>query len=252
VTSRVVTHDLYLANLKYLFHCLTGDVSGTVEAVVDCLAGLQNKQIRVKVVHSSVGNISEGDVQLAAACEGQVIGFNVKADKRIQAEAAKIGVPVKSYSIIYKLLEEVKDQLSDMLPPIITTQVVGEAALLQVFDINIKGRETRPVAGCRVTNGSIHKNSRVRVVRDKETIWEGRLECYLRESNIDVNFNFSKFYLFFFSRALGELSELRQVKKDITEAKKGLECGMSFEGFNAFKAGDVIQSVQTIETKQKL
>ncbi|KAG2236876.1 translation initiation factor IF-2 [Thamnidium elegans] len=199
-----------------------GDVSGTVEAVVDCLAGLQNKQIRVKVVHSGVGNISEGDVQLAAACEGRVIGFNVKADKRILAEAGKIGVPVKSYSVIYKLLEEVKDTLGDMLPPVVTTQVVGEAALLQVFDINTKGRETRPVAGCRVTNGSIHKNGRVRVVRDKETVWEG------------------------------ELSELRQVKKDITEAKKGLECGMSFEGFTDFKAGDIIQSVQTIETKQKL
>jgi translation initiation factor IF-2 len=158
---------------------LTGDVSGTVEAVVDCLAGLQNKQIRVKVIHSSVGNISEGDVQLAAACEGQVIGFNVKADKRIQAEAAKIGVPVKSYSIIYKLLEEVKDQLSDMLPPILSTQVTGEAALLQVFDINTKGRETKPVAGCRVTNGVIHKNSRVRIVRNKETIWEGKALNYL-------------------------------------------------------------------------
>ncbi|KAG2209890.1 hypothetical protein INT46_005171 [Mucor plumbeus] len=199
-----------------------GDVSGTVEAVVDCLAGLQNKQIRVKVIHSSVGNISEGDVQLAAACEGQVIGFNVKADKRIQAEAAKIGVPVKSYSIIYKLLEEVKDQLSDMLPPILSTQVTGEAALLQVFDINTKGRETKPVAGCRVTNGVIHKNSRVRIVRNKETIWEG------------------------------DLNALRQVKKDIQEAKKGLECGMSFEGFDDFKPGDIIQSVQTIETKQKL
>ncbi|KAI7888663.1 translation initiation factor IF-2 [Mucor mucedo] len=199
-----------------------GDVSGTVEAVVDCLAGLQNKQIRVKVVHSSVGNISEGDVQLASACEGQVIGFNVKADKRIMAEASKIGVQVKSYSIIYKLLEEVKDTLSDMLPPIVTTQVVGEAALLQVFDINTKGRETRPVAGCRVTNGSISKNGRVRIVRNKETVWEG------------------------------EISDLRQVKKEITEAKKGLECGMSFEGFTDFKAGDIIQSVQTIETKQKL
>lgn len=201
---------------------MTGDVSGTVEAVVDCLAGLQNKQIRVKVVHSGVGNISEGDVQLAAACEGRVIGFNVKADKRIMAEAGKIGVPVKSYSIIYKLLEEVKETLADMLPPIISTQVVGEAALLQVFEINTKGRETRPVAGCRVTNGSILKNGRVRIVRDKETVWEG------------------------------ELSELRQVKKDIVEAKKGLECGISFEGFTDFRAGDIIQSIQTVKTKQKL
>lgn len=167
VTSRVVA--------QVFTSSLTGDVSGTVEAVVDCLAGLQNKLIRVKVVHSGVGNISEGDVQLASACEGQVIGFNVKADKRILAEASKIGVPVKSYSVIYKLLEEVKDTLADMLPPIVTTQVVGEAALLQVFEINTKGRETRPVAGCRVTNGSIHKNTRVRVVRNKETVWEGRL-----------------------------------------------------------------------------
>ncbi|KAI8880485.1 translation initiation factor IF-2 [Backusella circina FSU 941] len=201
---------------------IKGDVSGTVEAVVDCLAGLQNKQIKVKVVQSSVGNISEGDIQLAAACEGQVIGFNVKADKKIQAEASRLNVPVKSYSVIYKLLEEVKDDLSNMLPPIISTQVVGEAAILQIFDINTKGRETRPVAGCRITNGAIQRNSKVRVVRNKETVWEG------------------------------ELSALRQVKKDISEAKKGLECGMSFEGFNDFQPGDVIQSIQTIETKQKL
>ncbi|CAO3587578.1 unnamed protein product [Absidia cylindrospora] len=199
-----------------------GDVSGTVEAVVDCLGGLQNKQIRVKVVHGGVGQISEGDVQLAAACEGQVIGFNVKADKKVLAEASRRGVNVKSYSVIYKLLEEVKDQLGDMLPAVITTQVIGEASVLQVFDISTKGRETKPVAGCRVTNGTISRNGKVRIVRDKNTIWEG------------------------------ELDALRQVKKDISEAKKGLECGMSFEGFDQFQAGDVIQHLQTIETKQKL
>ncbi|OAD69068.1 hypothetical protein PHYBLDRAFT_136168 [Phycomyces blakesleeanus NRRL 1555(-)] len=199
-----------------------GDVSGTVEAVVDCLNGLQNKLIKVKVVQSGVGNITEGDVLLAAACEGQVIGFNVKADKKIQAEASRHGVNVRSYSVIYKLLEEVKDQLSDMLPPIVTTQVVGEASILQVFDISTKGRETKPVAGCRVTNGAINRNGRVRIVRNKETIWEG------------------------------ELDQLRQVKKDIAEAKKGLECGMSFEGFKEFQAGDIIQCIQAIETKQRL
>ncbi|KAF7723290.1 hypothetical protein EC973_002136 [Apophysomyces ossiformis] len=199
-----------------------GDVSGTVEAVVDCLGGLQNKQIRVKVVQSGVGNITEGDVQLAVACEGHVIGFNVKADKKIKAEAARQGVQVRSYSVIYKLLEDVKEQLSDMLPPIVTTQVVGEASVLQLFDISVKGRETKTIAGCRVTNGSISRNGRVRIVRDKETIWEG------------------------------ELDTLRQVKKDIMEAKKGLECGMAFNGYSGFQPGDVIQSIQTIETKQKL
>ncbi|KAG0173060.1 hypothetical protein DFQ28_009980 [Apophysomyces sp. BC1034] len=199
-----------------------GDVSGTVEAVVDCLGGLQNKQIRVKVVQSGVGNITEGDVQLAAACEGHVIGFNVKADKKIKAEASRQGVEVRSYSVIYKLLEDVKEQLSDILPPIITTQVVGEASVLQLFDISVKGRETKAIAGCRVTNGTISRNGRVRVVRDKDTIWEG------------------------------ELDTLRQVKKDIMEAKKGLECGMAFDGYSGFQPGDLIQSIQTIETKQKL
>lgn len=103
-----------------------------------------------------------------------MIGFNVKADKKVLSEASRLGVPVKSYSIIYKLLEDVKDKLGDMLPPIITTQVVGEATILQVFDISIKGRETKPVAGCRVTNGSISRNGQVRIIRDKKTLWEGK------------------------------------------------------------------------------
>ncbi|KAI8069321.1 translation initiation factor IF-2 [Gongronella butleri] len=199
-----------------------GDVSGTVEAVVDSLAGLQNKQIRVKVVHSGVGQISDGDVQLAAACDGQVIGFNVKADKKVLGEASRAGVPVKSYSVIYKLLDDVKDTLGDMLPPIVTTQVLGEASVLQVFNISLKGKQTKPVAGCRVTNGMIARNGKVRIIRNKDTIWEGQLDA------------------------------LRQVKKEINEAKKGLECGISFDGFDDFHPGDVIQHIQTVETRQKL
>ncbi|ORY94366.1 translation initiation factor IF-2 [Syncephalastrum racemosum] len=199
-----------------------GDVSGTVEAVVQSLGMLQNKQIFVKIVHSGVGNISEGDVQLAAACQGHIIGFNVKADKKIQMEAQRQNVTVKSYSIIYKLLEDVKDQLSDMLPPIVTTQVTGEASILQVFDITLKGRDTRPVAGCRITNGVIRRNDRVRVLRDKLVVWEGSLEA------------------------------LRQVKKEISEAKKGLECGISFNGYLNFQTGDIIQGIELIETKQRL
>ncbi|KAJ2957298.1 hypothetical protein NQZ79_g6981 [Umbelopsis isabellina] len=199
-----------------------GDVSGTVEAVVDCLNGLQTPEVRVKVVSSGVGNISESDVQLAAASEGHIIGFNVKADKRIQQEASMNNVSIKSYNIIYKLLDDVKSNLCEMLPPIVTTQVNGEATIQQVFQITVKGRETKPVAGCRITNGTVSRNGRVRVVRNRETVWEGDLET------------------------------LKQVKKDISEAKKGLECGMSFEGFIDFKEGDVIQSIQTVETPRTL
>ena len=214
-------------------------MSGTVEAVVDCLGGLQNNQIRVNVVHSGVGNISESDVQLAAACDGQVIGFNVRADKKVQADANRSGVRIRSYAVIYKLLEEVKDELSAMLPPIISTHVVGEASILQTFDIAVRGRETRPVAGCRVTNGVIQRNGVVRLVRNKETMWEGK-----------------KFLVFSghagIKTLLGQLDELRQVKKEISEAKKGLECGMSFEGYDDFKVGDVIQCIETVETRQQL
>ncbi|KAI8581200.1 hypothetical protein K450DRAFT_233592 [Umbelopsis ramanniana AG] len=204
--------------VKELRAIIKGDVSGTVEAVVDCLNGLHTPEVRVKVVSSGVGNISESDIQLAAACEGHVIGFNVKADKRIQQQASISNVPVKSYNVIYKLLDDVKASLCDMLPPIISTQVNGEATVLQIFQITVKGRDTKPIAGCRITNGSVTRNGRVRVVRNKETIWEG------------------------------ELDTLKQVKKDISEAKKGLECGMAFEGFTDFKEGDIIQSIQTIET----
>jgi translation initiation factor IF-2 len=155
-----------------------GDVSGTVEAVVDCLNGLQTPEVRVKVVSSGVGNISESDVQLAAASEGHIIGFNVKADKRIQQEASMNNVSIKSYNIIYKLLDDVKSSLCDMLPPIITTQVNGEATIQQVFQITVKGRETKPIAGCRITNGTVSRNGRVRVVRNRETVWEGMSLLY--------------------------------------------------------------------------
>lgn len=208
------------------------------------LNSLQNKQIFVKVVHSGVGNISEGDIQLAAACQGHVIGFNVKADKKIQADAQRQNVTVRSYSIIYKLLEEVKDQLSDMLPPIVTTQVTGEASILQVFDITLKGRDTKPVAGCRITNGVIRRNDRVRVLRDKQIVWEGGLTIWSLRHIIDI-LPFQLLYL-------GALEALRQVKKEISEAKKGLECGISFDGYQHFQAGDVIQGIELIESKQRL
>ncbi|RUP45884.1 hypothetical protein BC936DRAFT_147621 [Jimgerdemannia flammicorona] len=191
-----------------------GDVSGTVGTVIDCLNGLCTPEIKVKVVGSGVGNITDGDVQLAAACEG----FNVKTDRKIQHDASVARVPIKSYDVIYKLLDDIKLTLGEMLPPIVTTQVNGEATVLQIFQINTQGRETKAVAGCRVTNGSMTKIGRVRIIRDHKQIWEGELET------------------------------LRQVKKDIMEAKKGLECGMSFNDFYDFKEGDVIQSVVTVTT----
>lgn len=176
INAGTIEQEVIDDKVKELRAIVKGDVSGTVEAVVDCLNGLQTPEVRVKVVTSGVGNISESDVQLAAACEGHIIGFNVKADKRIQQQASMNNVPVKSYNIIYKLLDDVKASLCDMLPPIITTQVNGEATVLQVFQITVKGRETKPIAGCRITNGSVTRNGRVRVIRNRETVWEGKID----------------------------------------------------------------------------
>lgn len=105
--------------------------------------------------------------------QGTVIGFNVRVDKKVQHDAHLANVPIKSYNIIYKLLDDVKLTLGGLLPPIVTTQVKGEATVQQVFQIGTKGRETKPVAGCKITNGSMTKNGRVRIIRDKKQIWEG-------------------------------------------------------------------------------
>ncbi|ORY06447.1 initiation factor 2 [Basidiobolus meristosporus CBS 931.73] len=199
-----------------------GDVSGTVEAVVASLGGLPSNEVRLKVIHSSVGAITEADVDMASACEGIVLGFNVKGDKQTMAKAKLKKVEVKSHSIIYKLLEDAKSMLARLLPPEYTTKVAGEAKIQQVFQINVKGRLTSPVAGCRVTNGSIMKNNKIRIIRQEETVFEGLL------------------------------TSLKQVKMDVTEAKKGIECGMSFEGFDKFQEGDIIQSIETIEVPRQL
>ncbi|KAK9710860.1 translation initiation factor IF-2 [Basidiobolus ranarum] len=199
-----------------------GDVSGTVEAVVASLGGLPSNEVRLKVVHSNVGAITEADVDMASACEGVVLGFNVKGDKQTMAKAKLKKVEVKSHTVIYKLLEDAKTMLARLLPPEYTTKVAGEAKIQQVFQINVKGRLTSPVAGCRVTNGSILKNNKIRVIRQDETVFEGLL------------------------------TSLKQVKMDVAEAKKGIECGMSFDGFESFQEGDIIQSIETIQVPRQL
>ncbi|KAI1301027.1 hypothetical protein EDD11_005863 [Mortierella claussenii] len=199
-----------------------GDVSGTVEAVCDALAGLPANQVKLGVIQSGVGNISESDIQFASSCNAMILGFNVKMDKKLLQTARQMGVNVKSYNVIYKLLDDVKVEMASLLPKDIEIQVVGEATVAQVFAIKMKGGQTQNVAGCRVTNGGVSRKEDVRVVRNGEVIWDGRL------------------------------STLKRVKEDIQEAKKGTECGMEFVDFQDFKEGDVIQSVKKNEVLRKL
>lgn len=208
-------------SIKELCLLVKGDVSGTVEAVVDSMSGLGNKQVHVKVVGSGVGAITESDVQMASATGATIIGFNARADKKVSQLASSSKVEIISHSIIYRLLEDTKARLATLLPPVIEKHVHGEATVQQLFPVTRKGT-TLNVAGCRITNGSITRQNRVRIVRDRQEIFDG------------------------------ELSSLRHVKKDIPEAKKGMECGMDFAGFQDFLAGDIVQSYVTRERPAEL
>ncbi|KAG9324767.1 hypothetical protein KVV02_005358 [Mortierella alpina] len=210
------------SEVKNLRMVVKGDVSGTVEAVCDALSGLPANQVHVSVIQSGVGNISESDIQFASSCNAMVLGFNVKADKKLLQSARQLGVKLKSYNVIYKLLDDVKIEMATLLPKDIEIQVVGEAKVAQIFPIKLKGGQMQNVAGCRITNGGVNRKEDVRIVRDGEVVWSGRL------------------------------STLKRIKEDIQEAKKGTECGMEFEGFQEFKEGDVIQSIKKNEVLRKL
>jgi translation initiation factor IF-2 len=194
-----------------------GDVSGSVEAVVGALQGIGNKDAVVKVVTTGVGDVSESDVMMAKAAEGMVVAFSVNTPRAVEGIAASNNIPLYSSTIIYRVMEEIRNRVIALLPPVIEQKVTGEANVLQLFDIHIKSRHTKQVAGCRVINGLVEMSRHGRVVRDGITIHEGPLET------------------------------LKHGKKDMTEIRKGMECGLSFAKFDQLREGDLIQMYQDIE-----
>jgi len=172
----------------------------------------------VKVVSTGVGDVSESDVMMAKAVGGMVVAFSVATPRSVEIIAAQNGVPVYSSSIIYRIMDEIKNRVVALLPVIVERKVTGEATVLQLFDIQLKARQTKRIAGCRVINGIVDKAKKVRVVRNGVTIHEGLFDT------------------------------LRHLKKDITEARKGSECGLSLAKFSDFKEGDLIQVYQEIES----
>ncbi|TDL27302.1 initiation factor 2 [Rickenella mellea] len=207
---------------KELRLVIKGDVSGSVEAVAEAVHGIGNQHAVVKVVSTGVGDVTESDVMMAKASEGVILAFSVGVPKAPKMIAAQHSVHVYSSSIIYQIMDEVTTRIINLLPPVIETKVVGEATVLQLFDIMLKGRKTLKVAGCRVTNGLVEKSRLARVIRSGEAIHDGVLQT------------------------------LRLFKKDVTEVKKGNECGMSFDSFEDLREGDLIQTYQTIEKPGKL
>ncbi|KAG8715534.1 hypothetical protein FRC11_003285 [Ceratobasidium sp. 423] len=204
-------------DVKELKLVIKGDVSGSIEAVAGALCGIGNKIARVKIVSQTVGDVSESDIARAKAIDGTVVGFNVSIPSKIQQLASQQGVPLLSENIIYKLMDEIKKRVIALLPVTYEQRVLGEATVQEIFAIALKGKATMNIAGCRVTNGVIGKNAKVRVVRDGAEVYDGTIDT------------------------------LKQQKKDMTEMRKGNECGMSFAKFEDLKPGDHIQTYETIE-----
>ncbi|KAH9484142.1 Translation initiation factor IF-2, mitochondrial [Psilocybe cubensis] len=202
---------------KELKLIIKADVSGSSEALEGALDSIGNSIAISKVMSTGVGDITESDVMMAKVANAIIVGFSVSAPRIVQNLAAQNGVQIFTSNIIYRLVEDIRERVISMLPKIIETKVVGEATVLQIFEIQLKSKQMAKVAGCRVTNGNVEKQKYARVVRDGEIVYEGSLDT------------------------------MRHLKKEITEARKGMECGLSLKDFSDLREGDMIQMYEKIE-----
>ncbi|TFK42717.1 hypothetical protein BDQ12DRAFT_696192 [Crucibulum laeve] len=208
------TNDVGPKELRLI---IKADVSGSAEAVQGALQGIGNKEAMTKIVSFGVGDISESDIMMAKAANATVIGFSVACPRAIETLAIQNEVPVYVSTIIYRLMEEVQNRVVSLLPVITETKVIGEATVLQLFTIQVKNKQSITVAGSRVINGLLEKVKFARVVRDGNIIHEGSLDT------------------------------MRHLKKDVTEIRKGSECGLSLAQFSDLREGDLIQMYEKIE-----
>ncbi len=195
-----------------------GDVQGSVEAIMATLEKLGNDEVGARVVHSGVGGITESDVTLAEASGAVVLGFNVRAHKEARTAAEQAGVEVRYYNIIYNLVDDVKAAMSGLLAPTLREEMLGNAQILEVFNISKVGK----VAGCRVTDGTVQRGANVRLIRDNVVVHEGKL------------------------------STLKRFKDEVREVVAGQECGMAFESYQDMRQGDVIECYRVHEEKRSL
>ena len=198
-----------LSELKLI---LKGDVDGSVEALSESLSKLSNAEVQIRIIRQAVGQISESDVLLAAASEAIIVGFHTRVDTRARELAERERVEIRLYDIIYKAVEDVKSALEGLLKPELKEVVLGAAEVRQVFKLSKSG----VVAGCMVTSGTIARTAKVRLMREGEAAWTGRIDA------------------------------LRRFKDDVREVASGYECGISLEGMNDIRVGDVIEAF-TIE-----
>jgi translation initiation factor IF-2 len=221
-SSKVSLDDLYsqikAGDVKELRVVLKADVQGSVEAVSEALTRMSTGDVKLKVLHGSVGGITESDILLAAASNAIVIGFNVRPESKGAALAAKEGVDVRLYTIIYEVVADVRAAMEGLLEPTFREQVFGRVEIRQIF--NIAGIGT--IAGCSVTEGKIARGNLVRLLRDQVVVHEGKL------------------------------ASLKRFKDDVREVASGYECGLSLEGFQDLKQGDVVEAFERIPVIRRI
>jgi translation initiation factor IF-2 len=212
-----------MSNLKATGHkempiVLKGDVQGSVEAITAALEKLGNDEVMARIIHGGVGGITESDVTLATASKAVILGFNVRAHKEARDLAEQAGVEVRYYNIIYNLVDDVKAALSGMLSPTLRETMLGNAQILELFDISKVGM----VAGCRVTDGVVQRGAHVRLIRDSVVVHEGKL------------------------------STLKRFKDEVAQVQAGQECGMAFENYHDMRVNDVIECYNVEEIRRTL
>ncbi|AWN51458.1 translation initiation factor IF-2 [Methylobacterium sp. 17Sr1-1] len=197
---------------------IKGDVQGSVEAIAGSLEKLGNDEVAARILHTGVGGITESDITLAQASGAVVVGFNVRAHKEAREAAERAGVEIRYYNIIYDLVDDVKAAMSGLLPPTLREERLGEARILEIFNVSKVGK----IAGCRVEDGRVERGAHVRLIRDNVVVHEGKL------------------------------SQLKRFKDDAKEVSAGQECGMAFENYQDMRPRDVIECYIVHEERRTL
>jgi translation initiation factor IF-2 len=208
--------DLLAGEIQDLNIVLKGDVQGSVEALLSELQKIQHSEVRVNVIHTGVGGITENDVNLASASDALVIGFNVRPSAEARVLAEREGVDIRTYRVIYQLTDEIQQALVGMLTPVQTEETLGEAEVRALFKVSRLGT----IAGCMVTTGVVRRGAQVRIVRDGTVIYET------------------------------SISQLKRFKDDVREVSEGFECGILLDGFNDVKEGDILETYETRQVER--
>jgi translation initiation factor IF-2 len=218
VTLEEVFERAREGQLKELNIVLKADVAGSLEALEDEIAKLPQEQVPVNVIHAQTGGINESDVMLASASDAIVIGFNVRPLAEARRAAEREGVDIRTYTVIYKVTEELRAAMEGLLEPAEVEETLGGAEILQTF----KASKVGTIAGCQVNEGKVTRNALTRLVRDGTIVWSGRV------------------------------GSLRRFKDDVAEVEAGMECGIVLEGFADVKVEDVLEVFATRQVEQTL